>query len=53
MISPLVPPRFEAYVSAEFLSDAKRGTRGLLHAAFGRKVKAFLDVAGLAICILD
>ena len=31
--------RFEAYVSAKFPSDGKRGTSGLLRAMFGGKVK--------------
>ena len=31
--------RFEVYASAKFLSDGKRGTSGLLQAAFGGKVK--------------
>ena len=33
---------FEAYISSKFPSDGKRGTSGVLHAAFGEKVKRCL-----------
>ena len=39
-MSPVVSSQFEAYVSAKFLSDGKRGTSRLLHAAFEGKVRA-------------
>ena len=35
--SCMTSSRFEAYVSAKFLSDGKCGAFGLLHAAFGGK----------------
>ena len=33
---------FEQYISSKFPSDGKRGTSGVLHAAFGEKVKSCL-----------
>ena len=35
----MMSSQFEYYVSAKFLSDGKHGRSGLLHAAFGGKVK--------------
>ena len=35
----MMSSQFEAYVSAKFPSDGKRGISGLLQAAFGGKVK--------------
>ena len=31
---------FEVYISAKFPNDGKGGTSGVLHAAFGEKVKS-------------
>ena len=33
---------FEVYISSKFPNDGKRGTSGVLHAAFGEKVKSCL-----------